>query len=197
MSIFILISIWILIWPHHPHPMLPPRPLCGRPQHGVGVGWSDINIHIDITMNIDIHIIINMNIEYYIDYYTLLMPNFKEKVKIPKKLILLQFTNGCGMSMPVRIQCNIPKFDKYMVNTQKSKLVRSTKNGLRYYRDYIGLAIGLTEVSSGVSAACAGSSAIACRSQPAQGHSSAQQSHYNKLSKNILGKIRILLGNSI
>ena len=48
--------------------MFPPRPLCGRPQHGVAVGWGDINIHIDINMNIDIHIIINMNIEYYIIY---------------------------------------------------------------------------------------------------------------------------------
>ena len=27
----------------------------------MGVGWGDINIHIDINMNIDIHIIINMN----------------------------------------------------------------------------------------------------------------------------------------
>ena len=34
----------------------------------------NINIHIDINMNIDVHTIINMNIEYYIDYYTQLMP---------------------------------------------------------------------------------------------------------------------------
>ena len=35
--------------------------MVGRPRHGVGGGWGDINIHIDINMNIDIHIIINMN----------------------------------------------------------------------------------------------------------------------------------------
>ena len=48
----------------------------------------DINMNIDITpriptpcrgrphinMNIDIHVINNMNVEYYIDYYTLLIP---------------------------------------------------------------------------------------------------------------------------
>ena len=38
---------------------------------GHGVGWGDINSHIDINMNIDVHIIINMNIEYHIDYYLL------------------------------------------------------------------------------------------------------------------------------
>ena len=43
--------------PHAP----PPGPVCGRPKHGVGVGWGDINSHIDINMNIYIHIIINMN----------------------------------------------------------------------------------------------------------------------------------------
>ena len=41
--------------------MPPPGPSDGRPRHGVGGGWGDINIHIDINMNIDIHIIINMN----------------------------------------------------------------------------------------------------------------------------------------
>ena len=41
--------------------MPPSGPVCGRPQHGVGVGWGDINIHVDINMNIDIHVIINMN----------------------------------------------------------------------------------------------------------------------------------------
>ena len=41
--------------------MPPPGPSDGRPQHVVGGGWGDINIHIDINMNIDIHIIINMN----------------------------------------------------------------------------------------------------------------------------------------
>ena len=40
-------------------------------EHGVGGGWGDISIHIDINMNIDIHSMINMNIEYYIDYYLL------------------------------------------------------------------------------------------------------------------------------
>ena len=41
-------------------------------EHGVGVGWGDINIHIDINMNIDIHIIIDMNIQNYIIIYDLL-----------------------------------------------------------------------------------------------------------------------------
>ena len=36
-----------------------------------GVGWGDINIHIDINMNIYIHIIIDMNIENYIISYLL------------------------------------------------------------------------------------------------------------------------------
>ena len=73
--------------PPHPHPMLPPpRPLCGRPQHWVGVGWGDINIHIDINMNIDIHIIINMNIDNYIKCFTLLMPSFQETIKVSTNL---------------------------------------------------------------------------------------------------------------
>ena len=58
--------------------------------HG-GVGWGDINIHIDINMNIDIHIIFNMNIEYYIDHYTLLITIFKEKSKISTKSMNLTF----------------------------------------------------------------------------------------------------------
>ena len=58
----------------------------------------NINIHIDINMNIYIHIIINMNIEYYIDYYLVLMPNFKEKVNSSTNRLILQFTNGFGMS---------------------------------------------------------------------------------------------------
>ena len=45
---------------------------------GLG-GWGDVNIDIDINMNSDIHVIINRNIEYYIDYYTLLIPTFKKK----------------------------------------------------------------------------------------------------------------------
>ena len=51
-----------------------------------GGGWGDINIHIDINMNIDIPSIINMNIEYCFDYYTLLMPNFKEQVQISQNM---------------------------------------------------------------------------------------------------------------
>ena len=54
-------------------------------EHGVGVG-GDINIHIDINVNIDIPIIINRNIEYYIDFYTLLMPSFRGNVKTSKNL---------------------------------------------------------------------------------------------------------------
>ena len=64
-----------------PHSMLGPPAAGPGGEHGVGVGWGDINIHTDINMNIDIHIIINMSIEYYINYYTGLMPNFKETVK--------------------------------------------------------------------------------------------------------------------
>ena len=47
----------------------------------MGVGWGDINIHIDINMNVDIQIIIDMNIENYnihyllsITYYLLSIP---------------------------------------------------------------------------------------------------------------------------
>ena len=46
--------------PRHAEPHAPPPgPVCGRPRHGVG--WGDINIHIDININIDINIIINRN----------------------------------------------------------------------------------------------------------------------------------------
>ena len=55
-SIFILISIWILI-SLHTHP---PHAGAVRPRVR---GWGDINIHVDINLNIDIHIIINLNIE--------------------------------------------------------------------------------------------------------------------------------------
>ena len=54
-----------------------PTPCWGRPQTGPGgghgVGWGDINIHIDININIDINIIINMNIYYLLSiiYYPL------------------------------------------------------------------------------------------------------------------------------
>ena len=30
-----------------------------------GMGWGDINIHIDTNMNIDIHIIISVNGQYW------------------------------------------------------------------------------------------------------------------------------------
>ena len=81
---FILISI--LTSPHTPHSMLGPPADGPAGEHGVGGGWGDIDIFIDINVSIDIQIIVNMTIEDSIDYYTLWMSIFKHKSKIPQKL---------------------------------------------------------------------------------------------------------------
>ena len=56
--------------PHHPTPGLPQT---GRGERH-GVGWGDINTHIDININIDINIVISINIDIGIDIYILILP---------------------------------------------------------------------------------------------------------------------------
>ena len=105
--------------------------------HGVGRGWGDINIHIDITMNIDIHIIINMNIKYYIHYYTLLMSNLQEKSKITKTNYESDNWHRSVMSWPFRIQPNIPNLIIIQTKTNKSKLVPNANIGRNWSKKLI------------------------------------------------------------
>ena len=109
-------NVFPLWYPRRPHPTpcSPPRPLCGRPQHGVGWGGV-ISLFTLISMNIDIHIIINMNIEYYIDYYTLLMPNFTQNLNKSMKLTIHKWVWSV-MTVPNPAQYT--RSGKYIVKNQ-------------------------------------------------------------------------------
>ena len=82
-NINIDINMNIDIPPPPPHPMLPPRPLCGRPQHGVGVGGV-----ISIFILISIWILIFISLLIWIIYN-------KARFGNPKPL-LLRFRLAAG-----------------------------------------------------------------------------------------------------